>query len=220
MKKSDRSVKNVSIIGGADGPTSIFIAGRTGKRPLKVRIKNWIYCQRRRRIAGRIRPNPHTLKQVTAFMKMEYGATEVSKESRQYQDMKASLREGLIIQNRPELLEGLEEIKRPAEYTKEAMEEMFLQIKRRSEAIAGIPDDRFTMDFHVYEIIIEGGRMEIEIDYQWDILGISYSGNKKAMKELKKMGRRLYVFYGVTQDDMEMESKRYSSLLTALASQD
>ena len=136
MKKNDKSV--ISIIGGADGPTSIFIAGRTGKRPLKVRIKNWIYCQKRRRIAVKIRPNPHTLKQVTAFMKMEYGAAEVSKESRQYQERKASLREGLIIQNRPELLEGLEEMKRPEVFTKEAMEEMSLRIKRRSEAIARI----------------------------------------------------------------------------------
>ena len=122
MKKNDKS--GISIIGGADGPTSIFIAGRTGKRPLKVRIKNWIYCQKRRRIAVKIRPNPHTLKQVTAFMKMEYGAAEVSKESRQYQERKASLREGLIIQNRPELLEGLEEMKRPEVFTKEAMEEI------------------------------------------------------------------------------------------------
>jgi|MucameStandDraft_1065616.scaffolds.fasta_scaffold48555_2 hypothetical protein len=218
MKKNDKSV--ISIIGGADGPTSIFIAGRTGKRPLKVRIKNWIYCQKRRRIAVKIRPNPHTLKQVTAFMKMEYGAAEVSKESRQYQERKASLREGLIIQNRPELLEGLEEMKRPEVFTKEAMEEMSLRIKRRSEAIARIPDEQFTMDFHVYEIIIEGGRMEIEVDYLWDILGISYSGNKRAMRELKKMGRRLYVYYGVTKEDIRDETKRYSALLTGLASWD
>ena len=218
MKKNDKSV--ISIIGGADGPTSIFIAGRTGKRPLKVRIKNWIYCQKRRRIAVKIRPNPHTLKQVTAFMKMEYGAAEVSKESRQYQERKASLREGLIIQNRPELLEGLEEMKRPEVFTKEAMEEMSLRIKRRSEAIARIPDEQFTMDFHLYEIIIEGGRMEIEVDYLWDILGISYSGNKRAMRELKKMGRRLYVYYGVTKEDIRDETKRYSALLTGLASWD
>ncbi len=142
MKKNDKS--GISIIGGADGPTSIFIAGRTGKRPLKVRIKNWI--------AVKIRPNPHTLKQVTAFMKMEYGAAEVSKESRQYQERKASLREGLIIQNRPELLEGLEEMKRPEVFTKEAMEEMSLRIKRRSEAIARIPDEQFTMVFPIVGI--------------------------------------------------------------------
>ena len=36
----EKSKSEVSIIGGADGPTSIFIAGRTRKKPLKVRIRN------------------------------------------------------------------------------------------------------------------------------------------------------------------------------------
>lgn len=220
MNKSDKSVKGVSIIGGADGPTSIFIAGRTGtgKRPLKVRLKNWLYGQRRKRIARCIRPNPHSLKQVTAFMKREYDAREMSKESRQYQEMKDSLREALIVQNRPELLEGLAEVARPEEYTKEAMEEMFRQIEQRREAAARIPDDQFMMDFHVYEICIEGGRMEIEIDYRWDVLGMSYSGSKAAMKKLRQISRRLHLYYGVTKEDIREESKRYSSLLTALAS--
>ena len=31
----EKSKSEVSIIGGADGPTSIFIAGRTRKKPLK-----------------------------------------------------------------------------------------------------------------------------------------------------------------------------------------
>ena len=38
-----KSKNGVSIIGGADGPTSIFIAGPSEKQPLKVRIKNSIY---------------------------------------------------------------------------------------------------------------------------------------------------------------------------------
>ncbi len=40
------------------------------------------------------------------------------------------------------------------------------------------------------------------------------------MRELKKMGRRLYVYYGVTKEDIRDETKRYSFLVTALASWD
>ena len=191
MKKYDKSVRNISIIGWVDGPTSIFIAGRTGKRRFKVRVKNWIYRQRRKSIARRIRPNPHSLKQVTAFIKKEYSAAEMSMDSWQYRDNRASLREGLM---------------------------MFRQIEQRSEAVSRIPEEQFPMDFHIYEIYIEGGRMEIEIDYRWDVLGISYSGNRKAMRKLKAMGRRIQLYYGVTKEDIQEESKRYSSLLTALAS--
>lgn len=59
MKNKRKSF--VSIIGGADGPTSIFIAGKSDKRPLKVRIKNAIYKCKRKRVEKRIVANSHTL---------------------------------------------------------------------------------------------------------------------------------------------------------------
>ena len=43
-KANETKSKNaISIVGGADGPTSIFIAGHSKKQPLKIRIKNSIY---------------------------------------------------------------------------------------------------------------------------------------------------------------------------------
>ena len=59
MKNKRKS--SVSIIGGADGPTSIFIAGKSDKRPLKVRIKNAIYKCKRKRVEKRIVAGSHTL---------------------------------------------------------------------------------------------------------------------------------------------------------------
>ena len=59
---------------------------------------------------------------------------------------------------------------------------------------------------------------EMEVDYMWDILGISYSGNKKIMKQLKKIAQELYIYYGVTEEDIKLKSERYSSLLTTLCS--
>ena len=49
-----KGADSVSIIGGADGPTSIFIA------------------------------NPHTLEEVMELLKREYGAVEVSNQSHNY----------------------------------------------------------------------------------------------------------------------------------------
>lgn len=40
---------SISIIGGADGPTSIFTAGHSKKQPLKIRIKNSIYRYKRKK---------------------------------------------------------------------------------------------------------------------------------------------------------------------------
>ena len=56
-----KSKNGVSIIGGADGPTSIFIAGPSEKQPLKVRIKNSIYRYKRKKVEKTIVANPHSL---------------------------------------------------------------------------------------------------------------------------------------------------------------
>ena len=60
----EKSKSEVSIIGGADGPTSIFIAGRTRKKPLKVRIRNIIYRYRRKIIEKKA---GHPLLQATRY---------------------------------------------------------------------------------------------------------------------------------------------------------
>ena len=57
----EKSKSEVSIIGGADGPTSIFIAGRTRKKPLKVRIQNIIYRYRRKIVEKKVVADAHTL---------------------------------------------------------------------------------------------------------------------------------------------------------------
>ena len=49
-RRMEQKSKNaISIIGGADGPTSIFIAGHSKKQPLKIRIKNSIYRYKRKK---------------------------------------------------------------------------------------------------------------------------------------------------------------------------
>ena len=58
----------------------------------------------------------------------------------------------------------------------------------------------------------------MEIDYIWNIFGMSYSGNKKVMKQFEKISKDLYIFYGVSEDDIKNKTKRYLSLVTKLSS--
>lgn len=39
----NKSINQVSIINGEDGPTSVFIFGEAQKQSLKIRIRNAIY---------------------------------------------------------------------------------------------------------------------------------------------------------------------------------
>ncbi len=214
----EKSASAVSIIGGADGPTSVFLAGRTGKRPLKVRIKKYFYKCKRKQISKRIVPGAHSLEEVISYAKNKYSAVEIDTTQHNYIEQRKSLKESLIITHKPELLGNMKDIPKPTDYTEESVREFFNQLQTRSEMISKIPDEKMLMDFHVYQITLNDGRMEIEIDYKWDIFGISYSGSKKVMKELKKIACDLYLYYGVTEEDIENNTKRYSALLTTLSS--
>lgn len=214
----NKSKSNVSIIGGADGPTSVFLLGTTGKRPLKDRIRNYFYKKKRNRMAKQISAGAHSMEEVVSFIKKEYGASEISKTDHRYIEQRKCLKESLILQHRPELLGDRLEIQRPEEFTEETAKKMFEQIRKRSEFIEAIPDEEMPMDYHVYEICLSEGRMSIDIDFKWDIFGCSYSGSKKEMKQLRKICREVYIYYGVTEEDIQNNTERYSSLLTTLSS--
>lgn len=68
----NKSINQVSIINGEDGPTSVFIFGEAQKQSLKIRIRNAIYQSRRKRIEKRIAANPHTLAEVVQYAKDHY----------------------------------------------------------------------------------------------------------------------------------------------------
>lgn len=215
MKKG---TKSVSIIGGADGPTSIFIAGRIGRKTLKDRVRNYFYKCKLKRMEKRIHASGHTLNEVISYANERFTVTEVSVEEKKYIEQRKYLKESLILKHKPELLEDMRDIVKPAVWNEDSIREFHQQLQMRSERIAEIPESKMPMDFHIYEIRIGNGCLEMEVDYMWDILGISYSGNKKTMNQLKKIARELYIYYGVTEEDIQFKSERYSSLLTTLCS--
>ena len=79
-----KSKNGVSIIGGADGPTSVFIAGHSKKQPLKLRIKNSIYRYKRKKVEKTIVANPHSLSETVQYAKEKYALTETASVDREY----------------------------------------------------------------------------------------------------------------------------------------
>lgn len=214
----DNSTETVSIIGGSDGPTSIFIAGRSGKCPLKVRIKNHIYKCKRKRAEKKIVAGTHTLEAVVAYAIDNYNVIEVNAQQTNYVEQKRSLKESLILQHKPELLGEMKDISNPDFSNEESIREFFCLLQKRSEMMNEISDSEIPMDFHLYEVKIGDSSLEIAIDYIWNILGISYSGSKKEMKQLRRIAQDLYTYYGVSEDDIREKTERYSSLIAALIS--
>ena len=82
---------------------------------------------------------------------------------------------------------------------------------------AEIADDIFPLDFHIYEIKCpENCWIQIGVETIWQVIDGSFSGDKKIMKQLKKLFREIYLYYGVTNEDIKNETERYKSLLAAL----
>ena len=144
---------SVSIIGGADGPTSIFIAGKGGKVKLTTRIQNYFRKMKRSRMKKRVTANPHTLEEVVQWLKQEYGAVEVSQQSHNYLEQRNSLKASLIMRHRPDLLGELRNLEPPDGEDVEALKIFMEQIHERNRMAAEIADDIFPIDFHIYEII-------------------------------------------------------------------
>ena len=214
----EKSKSEVSIIGGADGPTSIFIAGKTQKRSLKVKMQNAIYKHKLKRAEKKIVAGAHTLDELVQYAMNKYDLIEINVAERKYIVQRINLKESLILQHKQEVLGEMKDIPTPDISNEESVRQYLDKIKARSEMIAEMPDDIIPMNFHLYEIRIGDDVLEMEIDYIWNIFGISYSGNRKAIKQFEKISKDLYLYYGVSEDDIKKRTERYSSLVAALSS--
>ena len=213
-----KSKSGVSIIGGADGPTSIFIAGRAQKRPLKVRIRSILYRFKRKRAEKKVVAGEHTLDELVQYAKNSYNLIETNSSERKYIEQQNNLKESLILQHKPEILGEMKDIPKPNIYNEKSIREYLYKIEARREMIAEMPDNVIPMNFHLYEIRIGDDSLEMNIDYIWNIFAISYSGNKKVMKQFQKISKDLYIFYAVSEDDIKKKTERYLSLVTVLSS--
>ena len=108
-----KQVGKQTIIGGTDGPTSVFIVGKRddkGKVPWKQRIHLFFYHRRREKIIAALKPEPHTLEEVGEYVKTRYNAVELPEDNRSYIRQRNNCKSALVQRFRPDLLG--EDIKR------------------------------------------------------------------------------------------------------------
>lgn len=208
--------KNVVILSGADGPTSIFLAGKSRKLPLIEWFKDWQNQRKQEKIKKIITVDPHSMEEVVRYAKAKYHAVELTSDARNFMEERRSHKEGLVLLKRPDLLERLQKVQKPKEYNDETIARMEQQIEIRSQQIAALPEDELPMDFHLYEIRKGNEEIEMAVDFYWNILTISHQGDQKTWKQGDKIVKDLYRYYGVTRKDIEERSDRYKELVTVL----
>ena len=156
--------------------------------------------------------------EVVQYAKDHYDLVEINPAATNWIERQKNLKASLIMQHKPELLGQRKDIPKPDFHNEESVKNFLNEMEIRNKLIDQMPDNVIPMDFHLYEIKIGEDLMEIEVDYTWNIFGISYSGNKSVIKRFKKIARDLYCYYGVSEEDIKNRTKRYSSLVTELSS--
>lgn len=209
--------KNVVILSGADGPTSIFLAGKRKRLSLIEWFKDWRNQRKQKKIKKTITVNPHSMEEVVRYAKAKYHAVELTSDARNFMEERRSHKEGLVFLKRPDLLEGLQKVQKPKEYNDKTIARMEQQIEIRSKQIAALPEDELPMDFHLYEIRKGNEEIEMAVDFYWNILNISHQGNRKTWKQGEEIVKDLYRYYSVTRKDVEENSERYKNLVRILS---
>ncbi len=216
MKNKQKCASAVSIIGGADGPTSVFLAGK-GKRTIKQKFQKAIYQYKRKRVEKTIKAAPHTMEQVREYAKSRWGYTEMSKETQEYQSEYAQLRASFIMQYAPELLGELAERPNLEEHTEEALRVFVQQMEERQKAAEAVPVESFDIDFCILVKENSCSQLKVLTESRFGYIGGSASGDKRQMKEFHEVYRDIYRYYGVSQNDIDNQTKRYKELVGGLA---
>lgn len=95
---------------------------------------------------------------------------------------------------------------------KESLRESLIT-KYSPQLLNEIPDEKFPMDYHMFEILYGEGRVHVDIEKHWGLLGCGFSGKEPKLREICK---DIMLYYGVTEEDIKTKSERFSNLVLVL----
>ena len=213
-----KSAKNVSIIGGADGPTSVVLVGKNSKQTVKQRIQKFIYIRKRKYIEKTLKPEAHTMDEVIAYIQSEFGFVEMDKNSDEVKEGYEQMRAAFIMQYAPELLGNYRDVPQLKSESQEDLKVYFEQIQERMQRALEIPTTEFDIDFHKFKRNFGNTTedMHIVIEKRFAYIGGGAIGNKKVQKRFQHIYKDVYRYYGVTQEDIRLKSERYKDVVRGL----
>lgn len=234
---AEKAASAVTVIGGSDGPTSIFLAGG-GRQKEKNLWRRWKAAFRdakrkhkRRKAEKSIKPGTHSMEELETYMTGRYGAVRVPHDDAVYVENCKNMRAALAMKYHPELVgerppkPDMEALRRLDEAgQKKALQEYMEACTRMQERAAALSEDVMPMDYHCYEITpTEWSKVHIELEKVHGFIsgGCSAScmrrhGGKRLMREAQNIMADIHRYYGVTEQDIKEKSERYQDLLVVL----
>ncbi len=205
-----------TIIGGSDGPTSVFVLKKNPKLTLWQKIEKSKYKLKRAYVERTLKAESHSMDEVMDYILNVHGLVEVDndKVQQEYKEMRASF----IMQYKPELLGEYAIMPQLKSESKEDIQAHIKQFEERQQIAMEISVTEFDIDFHKFQIPFDdiNDNMHIIIEKKFAYIGGGVSGNKKIMKKFQRIYKDVYRYYGVTSEDIRTKSKRYEQVVRAL----
>ncbi|MDO5575257.1 MAG: hypothetical protein Q4G60_14905 [bacterium] len=215
-----KAAGSISMIGGSDGPTSVFLVGSKykEKNPIK-RCKHALMIRKHRnrikKARRSIEPGTHTLDETICYMKEHYGMREADHAYPFYEVYIRRMRFSLVQREQLDLLPKQPEL--TDFHDKEAVARWHIELdewEKQAEAIVEkLSPEVFNMDYRLF-ILDQGedGSMQVELEMNRGLIVTQYSG-----RGFEPIQKDIYRYYGVSKEDIVKETERYQNLVTIIA---
>ncbi len=216
MKKAE----NITIIGHADGPTSVLLAGKehVSKRNFKQKWQKYIYDRKKKRIERHIRADGHSMEEVAEYLKDIIGCKELDQATEAYQEEYREMRASYIMQYAPELLGEYAKYPQLESQDAEGFQKFQEAMELRRQKAEKVPKEVFDIDLCILEREEDDLTVRVSLESRHSsYIGMSAGGSKKKMKKFKKWEKALWRYYGVTQEDIDHKTTRYNEVVRELA---
>lgn len=211
-----KNASAISVIGGADGPTSVCLLKRNPKLTVKQKLHKFKYNLKRAHVEKTLKAKAHTLDEVMEYLVKELGFAELDKEEikGEYEEMRASF----LVQHAPELLGEYAKMPKLKSESQEDLLEYVRQARERIQKAKEIPATEFDIDFHRFQLSFEDRNDDIHflIEKRFGYIGGGASGNKRVIKRFQRLDKEIHRYYGVTEEDIRTKSQRYKDVVRAL----
>lgn len=214
-----KKAEAVSIIGGADGPTSVFVVKKGAKQNLKQKIAKWKYNRKKAYIERTLKPEGHTLDEVMEYLVNTYGFVKLDADSDEVREEYRQMRASFILQYAPELLGEYATIPSLKSTSQEDVKEQIALIEGRMKKASEIPVSMFDIDLYKFEKQYDdiNERVHIIIEKKYGYIGGDSCGSKKVTNEFRKIYKDIHRYYGVTKEDIEQKTARYEDIVRTLS---
>lgn len=214
MKKRKAAV---SVIGGADGPTSVFLIKKNQKLTWQQKLQKLRNKIKRTYVKKTLSPKSHTLDEVMDYIVNIHGFVELSKDEikEEYCQMRASF----LMQYAPELLGEYAKMPQLKSESPEDIKAHLAQFQEREKKAQEIPTADFDIEFRKFQLPFEdrNNHIHIDVESRFGYIGGGALGDKKVVKKFRRIYKDVYRYYGVTKEDIESESKRYKDVIQTLS---